>query len=197
MNGAIALRFRLHRLPFHQTHPRYQTKREPLGEGYCRVNDTPFNPFAPEHLTDQEESRLQNLEALRASGIEPYPARVRRTHTIAQARALYEETFGETAQGDGNDDPGPMVSVTGRLKRIRVMGKLSFADLEDGTGQIQIVLRRDDLPDGWYNNIWKRHIDLGDFVGVSGPLIVTRTGELSVAAQSVDFLSKALKPMPD
>ena len=80
--------------------------------------------FTRNDLTDQEQARLANLEALRAAGIEPYPARVKRTHTIADARALYEG-------GEAGDDP---VSVTGRLKRIRVMGKMSFADLEDGSG---------------------------------------------------------------
>jgi lysyl-tRNA synthetase class 2 len=143
--------------------------------------------FAPENLTDQEQARLGNLQGLVQAGIDPYPARVQRTHTIAQARAHYE-------RGEASDTP---VTVTGRLKRIRNMGKMSFADLEDGTGQIQIVLRRDDLPAGWYDDIWRKLIDLGDFIGVSGPLVVTRTGELSVEARSVQFLSKTLKPMPD
>ena len=142
--------------------------------------------FDPEQLSDQERSRLRKLEALREAGIDPYPARVQRTHTIAQARALFEE------KGEG-----PTVSVAGRLKRIRIMGKVSFADIEDGTGQIQILVRRDNLPEGWYNQIWKKLIDLGDFVAVSGPLVVTRTGELSVEVQEMAFLAKALKPMPD
>ena len=143
--------------------------------------------FAPETLSDQEQARLAHLNALRDAGIDPYPARVTRTHAIADARALYE-----AGQAEGVE-----VSVTGRLKRIRVMGKMSFADLEDGSGQIQIVAKRDNLPDGWYNAIWKKLIDLGDFVGVTGPLVVTRTGELSVDAHAIQFLSKALKPMPD
>ncbi len=143
--------------------------------------------FAPENLTDQERARLQNLQGLVEAGIDPYPARVKRTHTIAEARALHESG----AAGDH------VVTVTGRLKRIRVMGKVSFADLEDGSGAIQALLRRDSLPEGWYDSVWRRLIDLGDFVGVTGPLVVTKTGELSVEAQSVQFLSKALKPMPD
>ena len=97
-------------------------------------------------------------------------------------------------EGGAGDDP---VTVTGRLKRIRVMGKMSFADLEDGTGQIQLVLRRDNLPDEWYNKVWKKLIDLGDHVGATGPLVLTKTGELSVEATTIQFLSKALKPMPD
>lgn len=143
--------------------------------------------FAPENLTDQERARLHNLQALRDAGIDPYPARAKRTHSIAAARALYEAGAAD----------GLQVSVVGRLKRIRVMGKMSFADLEDGTGNIQIVVRRDDLPEDWYNTVWKKLIDLGDFVGVTGPMLVTKTGELSVEALEIQFLSKALKPMPD
>lgn len=142
--------------------------------------------FDPARLTDQEQARLQNLQALVEAGIDPYPARVQRTHTIAAARALYSA-----------DAPEAQVTVTGRLKRIRIMGKMSFADLEDSTGQLQIVLRRDALPGDWYNEIWKKAIDLGDFIGVTGPLTVTKTGELSVEAKAVQFLSKSLKPMPD
>ncbi|MCB0108576.1 MAG: lysine--tRNA ligase, partial [Caldilineaceae bacterium] len=149
--------------------------------------------FDQANLSDQEQARLRNLQTLVDAGIEPYPARVQRTHTIAQARALHEAQPSTNAQ----EAERLTVTVTGRLKRIRVMGKMSFADLEDGTGQIQIVLRRDDLPDDWYNTIWKKAIDLGDFIGVSGPLVVTKTGELSVEAHNVQFLSKALKPMPD
>ncbi len=151
------------------------------------MTESSHSMFAPESLSDQELSRHRNLAALQDAGIDPYPARVKRTHTIAEARALYEA-------GDAGDQE---VSVTGRLKRIRVMGKMSFADLEDGTDQIQIAVRRDDLPEGWYNDVWKKLVDLGDFVGVTGPFIVTKTGELSVQPREIQFLSKALKPMPD
>ncbi|MFZ1756391.1 MAG: lysine--tRNA ligase [Caldilineaceae bacterium] len=146
-----------------------------------------YDLFNPANLTDQEQARLSKLAGLRAAGIDPYPAQAIRTHTIEAARALYSE--GAEAQ--------PSVSVAGRLKRIRIMGKASFADLDDGTGQIQLLVRRDNLADGWYNDIWKKLIDLGDFISVTGPLAVTKTGELSVDVQSIQFLSKTLKPMPD
>ncbi|MCC6453467.1 MAG: lysine--tRNA ligase [Caldilineaceae bacterium] len=142
--------------------------------------------FDPSNLTDQEQARLANLKGLIAAGIDPYPARVQRTHTIAEARALYESGASEE-----------IVVVTGRLKRIRDMGKMSFANIEDGSGTIQILLRRDNLPEGFYNNIWKKFVDLGDFIGATGPLTVTKTGEVSVDATSIQFLSKTLKPMPD
>ncbi len=143
--------------------------------------------FDPIHMSDQEQARHEKLRALIDAGIDPYPARVTRTHTIADARTLYvaDQPQQET------------VSVAGRLKAIRVMGKVSFADVEDGTGSIQILVRRDSLPEGWYNSVWKKMVDLGDFVAVTGPLAVTRTGELSVDVQAMQFLSKTLRPMPD
>lgn len=149
--------------------------------------ESPIQRFDPAQLSDQEASRLANLAALQAAGIDPYPARVERTHTIADARALFA----------ADPETQTVVTVTGRLRRIRIMGKMSFADLEDGTGQIQVLLRRDNLPDGWYDDVWKKHIDLGDFLGATGALLLTKAGELSVAATHVQFLAKTLKPMPD
>jgi lysyl-tRNA synthetase, class II len=149
------------------------------------VTESPTQRFDPAYLSDQEAARLHNLQTLRDAGIEPYPARVQRSHTIAQARALHES--GES----------PVVTVTGRLKRMRVMGKMSFADLEDGSGQIQVLVRRDSLPAGWYDEVWKKAVDLGDFLGATGGLVLTKTGELSVEATELQFLSKTLKPMPD
>jgi lysyl-tRNA synthetase class 2 len=103
------------------------------------VTESSQSMFAPENLSDQELSRHRNLAALQDAGIEPYPARVRRSHTIADARALYE-TWKDAARRDGAANADEVsVSIAGRLKRIRVMGKMSFADLEDGTGQIQIA----------------------------------------------------------
>ena len=148
----------------------------------------PLHPlFDPANLTDQEIARLNNLKGLVEAGLDPYPARVKRTHTMAEARALHANPAVET----------PVVTVTGRLKRMRIMGKMSFADLEDGTGTLQIVLRKDNLPENYYEDIWKKFVDLGDFVGATGPLFVTKTGELSVEVHDLQFLSKTLKPMPD
>ena len=90
-----------------------------------------------------------------------------------------------------------VVTVTGRIKRVRNMGKLSFADIEDETGTLQIVLRKGNLSDEIYDDVWRKLVDLGDFVGATGPLFVTKTGELSVEVKELQFLSKALKPMPD
>jgi lysyl-tRNA synthetase class 2 len=152
------------------------------------VINSPLDLFDPKNLTDQEQARHASLRGLIAAGIDPYPARVERTHTIAEARALYES---------GADNDPKIVTVTGRITRNRDMGKLSFANIEDGSGNIQLLLRRDNLPEGFYNDIWKKFIDLGDFIGATGKLTVTKTGELSVDSTSIQFLSKTLKPMPD
>ncbi|MDQ3249154.1 MAG: lysine--tRNA ligase [Chloroflexota bacterium] len=151
------------------------------------MSDSSHPLFDLAGLTDQEQARRHNRQTLVDAGIDPYPARVQRTHTVAAARLLHES-------GAAGTQP---VTVAGRLKAIRTMGKISFADLEDGTGHIQIVVRRDDLPEGWYNNIWKKAVDLGDFISATGPLFVTQAGELSVETHAVQFLSKTLQPMPD
>lgn len=151
------------------------------------MTTTPESLFEPGNLTDQENARLENLKGLIEAGIEPFPARTKRTHTVAAARALYE----------ADESTEEIVSVTGRIRQKRVMGKISFTDLEDGSGRIQLVVKRDSMPDGWYNSVWKKLIDLGDFISATGPLIVTKSGELSVDVEEIQFLSKSLKPMPD
>ena len=122
------------------------------------MTNSPLDLFEPGNLTDQERARHENLAGLIAAGIDPYPARVTRTHTIAAVRELHES-------GAGDEE----VTVTGRLTRNRDMGKLSFADIEDGSGKSQVLGRRDSLPEGFYTNLWKKLIDLGDFIGVTPP----------------------------
>ncbi len=139
-------------------------------------------------LTDLEEQRLEKLERLQDRGIEPYPNRVERTHTIAEAVAALK-------QAEGSDERPPSVAITGRLRSIRTMGKISFADVEDGTGSIQIFLRIDELDDEVYE-MFKEDLDLGDFVEVHGPLMRTRTGEMSVLARQLRIISKAISPLP-
>jgi len=142
-----------------------------------------------EDYSDQVQQRLLKLERIRERGVEPYPARARRSHTASEAIAAFEE-----AESSGNDSP--TVQVTGRLRAIRVMGKSTFAHLEDGSGRIQIYLKRDDLGEESYE-IFKRDFDLGDFVGVEGYLFRTRTGEVTVHASSFELLTKTLHPLPE
>ncbi len=139
-------------------------------------------------LTDLEQQRLEKLRRLETRGIEPYPNRVHRTHTIAEARAALE-------QAERAGEEPPEVAVTGRLRSIRTMGKISFADVEDGTGTIQLFLRVDELDDEIYE-AFKADFDLGDFVEARGPLMRTRTGEISVLPQDLRMISKAISPLP-
>jgi len=140
-------------------------------------------------LTELERQRVEKLEQLRTRGIESYPRRVERTHTIAEAAAALEacEAAGE--------EQGPQVAIAGRLRSVRVMGKATFAHIEDGTGSIQLFLRIQEVGEEAYQT-FKQNFDLGDFVGAQGTLMRTRTGERSVLVKQVRMLSKAVSPLP-
>lgn len=140
-----------------------------------------------EQLTDQEQQRRTKLARLRKAGIDPYPARSNRTHTAAQAIAALHETPEETET--------PVVSVVGRLVSMRVMGKSSFVHIEDGSGRIQLYLRRDVLGEESYT-LFTKNLDLGDFVEATGQMFSTRTGEASVRVENWQILAKALRPLP-
>ncbi len=135
-------------------------------------------------LNDLERQRLEKLERLRERGWDPYPPRAERTHTAAQAIAAYEA-----------GEEGLEVAITGRLRSIRVMGKASFAHVEDQSGKIQLFLRMDDLGEAIYE-AFKRDFDLGDFVAAQGSLMRTRSGEISVRVDHLRMLAKALTPLP-
>jgi len=139
-------------------------------------------------LTELERQRVEKLERLRALGIEPYPHRVRRTHTIAEAIAALEE-----AEASGKE--GPYAAITGRLKSMRVMGKVTFAHIEDGSGAIQLFLRIQNLGEDTYE-LFRQNFDLGDFVAAEGKLMRTRTGERSLLVERMCMLAKAISPLP-
>jgi lysyl-tRNA synthetase class 2 len=139
-------------------------------------------------LTELEQQRVHKLERLRASGVEPYPRRVKRTHTIAEALAALEAA-------EAASERGPQVAVAGRLRSMRVMGKAAFAHIEDGSGFIQLFVRIQDVGQEAYE-MFKKDFDLGDFVGAEGPLMRTRTGEPSVLVEQIRMLSKAISPLP-
>ncbi len=137
--------------------------------------------------TDQREQRLQKLQALREEGIDPYPARFLHTHTTAQAQQAFL---------DSEDAEQQVVRTAGRLMAIRVMGKASFAHIQDGSGRIQLYLRQDELGEQAYE-LFRKRFDLGDLIGVEGTLFRTRTGEITIRVRSVEMLSKALRPLPE
>ncbi len=144
----------------------------------------------PEELSDQEQQRLLKLQHLREAGIDPYPPRVKRSHTAQEALYLLEQ-----AESNGSHETEP-VDMAGRLMSIRDMGKSTFAHIQDGTGQIQIYLRKDIIGDESYEQ-FKRFFDIGDFIGLSGAIFRTRTGEATVKADSLTLLSKSLHPLPE
>ncbi len=134
--------------------------------------------------------RREKLRSLRDRGIDPYPHAYDRSHTSAGAAALFEA--GESEHGEGHRT-GP-VSVAGRVVRRSGMGRATFLGLQDGHGRIQVLLRKNNLP-GSYDTL--SDVDIGDWVGASGPLFRTRTGEITVEAHEWTVLSKSLRPLPE
>jgi lysyl-tRNA synthetase, class II len=136
-----------------------------------------------------EQNRLEKVERLREQGVEPYPHRVERTHTTAQAIAEFEA-------GEGQDpQPAVRATLTGRLRSMRPMGKITFAHIEDGYGRIQLFLRANDVGAETLS-LFNREYDLGDFVQASGEIFRTRTGEISLRVESLRLLAKSITPLP-
>ena len=134
--------------------------------------------------------RREKLERLRLRGIDVYPARTGRTHSTSDAAAAYE---GWESQGSSGD--APVVTVVGRLTASRDMGKSTFIDVTDGEGRLQCFIKKDIVGEDVYAGL--ADLDLGDFVAVSGPLMRTRAGEISVEARSISVTVKALRPPPE
>ncbi len=137
-------------------------------------------------LNEQREQRLKNLDSLEERGFEPYPYSFRATHRAADLQAAH----GTAGPGDAFEET---VTVAGRAMTVRMMGKASFVTLQDASGQIQAYFQKDALER--YNALKK--IDLGDWLEVTGPLFVTKTGELTVKATDFRPLVKSLRPLPD
>ena len=135
-------------------------------------------------MSDEREARLEKLAALRAAGIDPYPAQSHRTHTAAETLAHFD-----ALQSEGQE-----ITLTGRLVLLREMGKSAFAHLEDGTARIQIYFKQDTIGEDAFRRI--KLLDLGDFLEVTGALFTTRTGEKTLAVRRYAVLSKSLRPLP-
>jgi len=143
-----------------------------------------------EELTSLEKNRLDKLERLRANGIEPYPTRATRTHTSQSASQLFE-----AAEAQSEPVPPLKVTVAGRLRAIRPMGKISFAHIEDGEGRIQLFFRANDIGEDQLS-LFNHEFDLGDFIQASGEMFRTRQGEITLRVESFQILAKALIPLP-
>ncbi len=153
------------------------------------ARDIVAEALSTEHLPDQMRVRRRKLDRLRSEGIDPYPVTTPRTHTLAQVRE-------EAGDLPPDTETGLRVSVVGRVLLKRDMGGLGFAELRDGSGDLQVMVTREHLgAEGL--SFWEHDIDLGDHVGVTGEVVTTHLGELSVRAESVRLTSKSLRPLPD
>jgi lysyl-tRNA synthetase, class II len=141
------------------------------------------------HLPEQMQVRLAKVDRIRAAGVDPYPVGFPRTTTIAEIREKHPDLEPDTATGE-------KVGVTGRVVLSRIGGKLCFATIRDGTGDIQVMISRDRVGEEALA-AWKSDVDLGDHIGVEGEVITSRSGELSVLADSYAITSKALRPLPE
>lgn len=141
----------------------------------------PYNPI--------EENRLEKIERLRAQGVEPFPHRAQRTHTSQQAIAAYE-----AAEKAGVDEP-VSVTLAGRVRSMRPMGKITFAHIEDGAGRVQLFFRANDIGNEQLQ-FFNREFDLSDFIQASGEMFRTRAGEVTLRVLSFKMLAKAVTPLP-
>ena len=141
------------------------------------------------HLPEQMQVRLAKVDRIRAAGGDPYPVGFPRTTTIAEIREKHPDLEPDTATGE-------KVGVTGRVVLSRIGGKLCFATIRDGTGDIQVMISQNRVGEPALA-AWKSDVDLGDHIGVEGEVITSRSGELSVLADSYAITAKALRPLPE
>ena len=143
-----------------------------------------------QELSEQEVFRRKSLEELRSMGIEPYPAA---EYPVTAYSTAIKEEFKD-------DDPHKTVFIAGRIMSRRIMGKASFIELQDSEGRIQVYVTRDDIAPGenkdLYNIVFKKDLDIGDFIGVKGFVFRTQMGTISVHAEELTVLAKSLRPLP-
>jgi lysyl-tRNA synthetase class 2 len=137
-----------------------------------------------------EEERRRKRDAIEALGVDVYPTRFDRTHTVSEAFARFQDRAAEELAKE------PVrVRTAGRILALRPFGKAGFAHLSDGAGKLQVYIRKDTVPERDFSVY--ENLDLGDFIGVEGPLFRTKTGELTVRVEALTFLAKAMKPLPE
>ena len=145
-----------------------------------------------QHLSEQEIIRREKLAELRSMGVEPYPAEL---YPVSHYSSEIKSNFKDEAPGEYAE-----VCLAGRIMTVRDMGKASFAALQDSQGRIQIYVRKDDITKGedtsQYDKLWKKLLDIGDFIGVKGYVFRTKMGEISIHVKEFTLLAKSLRPLP-
>jgi lysyl-tRNA synthetase class 2 len=175
----------------------------------CAQNQTLFKKQEMNilELSEQEIVRRNNLQQMRDLGIDPYPAAEYQTNAFSTEIKESFVDLPKMKNEEGEEVPTPAtpensrnVCIAGRIMSKRIMGKAAFAELQDSKGRIQVYITRDALANGedttLYNTVFKKLLDLGDFIGIKGYVFRTQTGEISVHAQEMTVLSKSLKPLP-
>ena len=175
----------------------------------CAQNHTLFKKQKMNilELSEQEIVRRNNLQQMRDLGIDPYPAAEYQTNAFSTEIKESFVDLPKMKNEEGEEVPTPAtpensrnVCIAGRIMSKRIMGKAAFAELQDSKGRIQVYITRDALANGedttLYNTVFKKLLDLGDFIGIKGYVFRTQTGEISVHAQEMTVLSKSLKPLP-
>ena len=132
---------------------------------------------------EYRQIRIDKIKKLKEMGINPFAEKFERTHLLSEAKELPEDTEN--------------VSLAGRIMLIRMMGKLSFAHIQDQTGKMQIAIEKKTIGEEIFNELYKKLIDIGDFIGVKGKIFKTRTGEVTLLVNELTFLSKTLRPLPE
>lgn len=141
-------------------------------------------------LTEQARFRREKLDELLALGVDPYPHNFEIDSDCQHIRSHQEQHL------QGEEADRTRVRIAGRVMTRRIMGKAAFFNLQDHTGSMQVYIRRDDVGTETYNTVFKRLVDLGDIVGISGFAFLTKTGELTIHAESFQLLAKTLRPLP-
>jgi len=139
------------------------------------------------------QQRIEKANVLREAGINPYSNDSKRNTTVEK----FLNVNSDVEQKENQRDENRIYTVSGRIKLLRIMGKASFLKIEDESGMLQIYVARDNLPEGFYNTIFKKNIEVGDIIEVEGYPFVTGKGELSLHANDLKILTKAISPLPE
>jgi lysyl-tRNA synthetase class 2 len=136
-----------------------------------------------------EQQRIEKSKALKELGHQPYPHNITKSSSTAE----FKQQFADIT----DRDESKTLKVNGRIKFLRLMGKAAFVKIEDESGVLQIYVSRDNLPEGYYNTVFKKLIEVGDIISVEGYPFVTKTGELSLHVNTLELATKSIKPLPE